>query len=82
MNDQLVEFQEENKKQETNTFLCEQINQQDPTVSAGKHAQGITKGHCSRCLVPASKVQNLDHTKSTCDGLGMAQNAAQHKLKL
>lgn len=82
MNDQWVEFQEENKIRKTNTSACEQINQRDLTLSAGKHAQGITKGHCSGCLVPASKVQNLDHTKGTCDGLSMAQNAAQHKLKL
>lgn len=44
MNDQWVEFQERNKIWEANTSVCEQINQQDITLSAGKHAQGITKG--------------------------------------
>lgn len=44
MNDQRVEFQERNKIWEANTSVYEQINQQDITLSAGKHAQGITKG--------------------------------------
>lgn len=84
VNDQWVEFQEANKIQEANTSACEQINQPDITLMAGKHAQGVTKGLESLslygCPLPTSKVPNLDHAQSAYNGPGIAQNAAQHKL--